>query len=103
MDKMIKVCEIFADKIGLLFNPLKSKLLYYNVDNPNTVYNYYLTLVIFTVRTSIHEKHLCDFINNNIFIFTLCITHKNMYQNGTVQMLIKLMNKTIIYKVKQYK
>ena len=27
MDKMIKVCEIFAEKIGLLFNPLKSKLL----------------------------------------------------------------------------
>ena len=23
MDKLIKVCEIFADKIGLLFNPLK--------------------------------------------------------------------------------
>ena len=27
MVKMIKVCEIFADKIGLLFNPLKSNLL----------------------------------------------------------------------------
>ena len=25
MDKIIKVCEIFVDKIGLLFNPLKSK------------------------------------------------------------------------------
>ena len=24
MDKMIKVCEIFANKIRLLFNPLKS-------------------------------------------------------------------------------
>ena len=38
MDKLIKVCEIFADKIGLLFNPLKSKLLCYNVDNPDTIY-----------------------------------------------------------------
>ena len=38
MDKMIKVCEIFADKIGLLFNPLKLNLLCYNVDNPDTVY-----------------------------------------------------------------
>ena len=37
IDKIIKVCEIFADKIGLLFNPLKSKLCY-NVDNPDTVY-----------------------------------------------------------------
>ena len=37
MDKMIKVCEIFADKIGFLFNTLKSRLLFYNVDNPNTV------------------------------------------------------------------
>ena len=37
MDKIIKVCEIFADKIGLLFNPLKSKLLCYNVDTPDTV------------------------------------------------------------------
>ena len=38
MGKMIKVCEIIADKIGLLFNPVKSKLLCYNVDNPDTVY-----------------------------------------------------------------
>ena len=37
MDKMIKACELFADKIVLLFNPLKSKLLCYNVDNPDTV------------------------------------------------------------------
>ena len=37
MDKMIKLCEIFADKILLFFNPLKSKLLCYNVDNPDTV------------------------------------------------------------------
>ena len=35
MDKMINVCKLFADKIGFLFNPLKSKLLCYNVD---TVY-----------------------------------------------------------------
>ena len=64
MDKMIKVCEIFADKIGLLFNPLKSKLLCYNVDNPDTVY---VTLGNTTVRTSLHEKHLGNFISNNIY------------------------------------
>ena len=49
MDKMIKVCELFADKIGLLFNTLKSKLLCYNMDNPDTVGNT-------TVRISLHEK-----------------------------------------------
>ena len=54
MDKMIKVCEIFADKIGLLFNPLKSKLLCYNVDNPDTVY---VTLGNTMVRASLHDKH----------------------------------------------
>ena len=53
LDKIIKVCEIFADTIGLLFNPLKSQLLCYNVDN--TVY---VTLGNTTVRTSLHEKHL---------------------------------------------
>ena len=42
MDKMIKVCEIFANKIGLLFNLLKSTLLYYNIYDPNTVL--YVTL-----------------------------------------------------------
>ena len=61
---MIKVCEIFPDKIGLLFNPLKSKLLCYNVDNPGTVY---VILANTTVRTSLHEKHLGNFINNNIY------------------------------------
>ena len=55
---MIKVCEIFADKIGLLFNPLKSKLLCYTV---------YVTLGNTTVRTSLHEKHLGNFISNNIY------------------------------------
>ena len=64
MDKMIKVCEIFADKIGLLFNPLKSKLLCYNVDNSDTIY---VTVGNTTVRTSLHEKHLCNFISNNIY------------------------------------
>ena len=64
MDKMIKVCEICVDKIGLLSNPLKSKLLCYNVDTPDTVY------VIFgntMVRISLHEKHLCNFISKNIY------------------------------------
>ena len=37
MYTIIKVSEIFADKIWLLFNSLKSKLLCYNVDNPDTV------------------------------------------------------------------
>ena len=64
MDKMIKVCELFADKIGLLFNSLKSKLLCYNVDNTGTVY---VTLRNTTVRTSLHEKHLGNFISNNIY------------------------------------
>ena len=64
MNTMIKVCEIFADTIGLLFNPLKSKLLFYNVDNPDTVY---VTLLNTTVRTSLHEKHFGNFISNNIY------------------------------------
>ena len=38
MDVIIKVSEIFADKIGLLFNPLISQLLCFNVDDPDTVY-----------------------------------------------------------------
>ena len=53
MDKMIKVCGIFAEKKKLLFNPLKSKLLCYNVDNPDAVY---VTLGNTTVRTSLHES-----------------------------------------------
>ena len=64
MDNMITVCEIFADKIGFLFNPLKSKLLCYNVDYPDTVY---VTLRNTTVRTSLHEKHLGNFIINKIY------------------------------------
>ena len=64
MDKNIEVCEIFADKIGLLFNPLKSKLLCYNVGNSDTVY---VTLGNTTVRTSLHVKHLGNFISSNIY------------------------------------
>ena len=63
MDKMIKVCKIFADKIRLLFNPLKSNLLCYNVDNPDTVY---VTLGNTTVRTSLYVT-LGNFISNNIY------------------------------------
>ena len=64
MDKMIKVCEIFADKIGFLFNTLKSRLLRYNVDNPDTVY---VTLGNTTVKTSLHEKHFHNLISNHIY------------------------------------
>ena len=61
MAKMIKVCEIFAGKIGLL----KSKMLCYNVDNLDTVY--YVTLGNTTVITSLHENHLGNFINNKVY------------------------------------
>ena len=64
MDKIIKVCEMFAEKIGLLFNPLKSKLLSFNVDNTATVY---VTLGNITVRTSLHEKQLGNFTIKNIY------------------------------------
>ena len=60
MDTIIKVGEIFADKIGLLFNLLKSKLLYYNVDN---LYTMYVTLG----NKLEHEKYLDNFITNNIY------------------------------------
>ena len=36
MDTMIKDSAQISDKIGLFLNPLKSKLLCYNVDNPDT-------------------------------------------------------------------
>ena len=70
MDKIIKVCEIFADKIGLSFNPLKSKLLCYNVDNPDTVY---VTLGNTTVRTSLHEKQLGNFIFMIEILRNMCV------------------------------
>ena len=53
MATMIKVCEIFADKIGLLFNPLNSNLLCDNVDNADTVC---VKLGNTTVRTSLNEN-----------------------------------------------
>ena len=75
MDKIIKVCEIFADK--LLFNPLKSsKLLCYNVDNPDITC---VTLGNTTVRSSLYEKHLGNF---------LCITIYNRNINEYVYRLI---------------
>ena len=61
---MIKVCETFADKVGFLFNPLKSKVLCYNVDTPDTVY---VKLGNNTIRTSLYEKHVGNFISNNIY------------------------------------
>ena len=88
MDKMINVCEIFADKIGLLFNPLKSKLLCYNVDNPDTVY---VTLRNTTVRTSLHEKHLGNFISNNIY--------DRILRNMCVDSLVKQMQFYVILDV----
>ena len=78
------VCEIFADKIGLLFNPLISKLLCYNVDNPDIVY---VTLRNTTVRTSLHEKHL-------VTIFMIEIL-RNMY----VDLLVKQMQFYVILDV----
>ena len=40
------------------------KVVMFNVDNPDTVY---VTLGNTTVKTSLHEKHLGNFISNNIY------------------------------------
>ena len=52
MYKMIKVCEIFVIKL----------------DNPDTVY---VTLGNTTVRISLHEMHLGNFISNNIYYINI--------------------------------
>ena len=64
MDKSNTVCEIFAEKIGLLFNPIKSKSLLYKVYDPDTVY---LTSRNTTFENSLHEQHLDNSLSNNIY------------------------------------
>ena len=81
MEKMNKVCEIFADKIGLLFNPLKSKLLCYNVHTPilrlKPVYmkSIWAILLVTIFMIEYIKEYACRFIgktNANLCDFGSC-------------------------------
>ena len=59
--QLLKSVKYWLIKFDYIIIQLKSKLLCYNVANPDIVY---VTLGNTTVRTSLHEKNLGNFISN---------------------------------------
>ena len=61
---MIHICEEYADAYKILYNPKKSKLMYYNV-HPS--YDICITLSGSPVEVVTHETYLGNFIGTNIY------------------------------------
>ena len=64
---MLKLCEKFAIEYDIKFNPIKSKLVCYNVKNIESI-----SVQLFgqTIETADNVKHLGNFISNKIWCKT---------------------------------
>ena len=63
MRQMIVICESFACEYDLLFNPLKSKLMFYNI----TYDDLHVELCSQPVNIVNHETYLGNYIGADIF------------------------------------
>ena len=65
LKKMISVCESYAERHHIIFNPTKSKLLCYNVD-PSSLGPIYMYLNNQSISIISHDKHLGNYITTDI-------------------------------------
>ena len=64
LKKMIIICEKYANSHSITFNPNKSKLLCFNVDDTDVIPQTYLNGEVIPVVDS--DKHLKNYISTNI-------------------------------------
>ena len=64
LKKMIIICEKYANSHSITFNPNKSKLLCFNVDDTDVIPQTYLNGGVIPVVDS--DKHLGNYISTNI-------------------------------------
>ena len=63
LKKMISICETFANKYSISFNPSKSKLLCFNVDSSNVAPVFIIGKRVEVVQSDVH---LGNYISTNI-------------------------------------
>ena len=64
LNAMLKLCEQFAKEYDIKFNPIKSKLVCYNVKHIESIY---VQLFSQTIETVDNVKHLGNFISSKIW------------------------------------
>ena len=79
LKNMLKVCELFAVDYHITFNPIKSKLICYNIDS-STCPPIYLNSQPITILNS--NKHLGNFISSDIQDRNVISSVCNLYQRS---------------------
>ena len=76
---MISVCESYAERHHIIFNPTKSKLLCYNVD-PSSLGPIYLNNQSISIVS--HDKHLGNYISTDIHDRNIIANVCDLYQRS---------------------
>ena len=79
LKKMISVCESYAERHHIIFNPTKSKLLCYNVD-PSSLGPIYLNNQSISIVS--HDKHLGNYISTDIHDRNIIANVCDLYQRS---------------------
>ena len=83
LKKMISVCESYAERYHIAFNPTKSKLICYNID-PSTLGPICLNKQLISIVDN--DKHLGNYISNDIHDRNIVSSVCDLYQrsNSTI-------------------
>ena len=76
----ISVCESYAERHHIIFNPIKSKFLCYNVD-PRSLGPIYLNNQSISIVS--HDKHLGNYISTDIHDRNIIANVCDLYQPST--------------------
>ena len=77
--KMISVCESYAERHHIIFNPTKSKLLCYNVV-PSSLDPIYLNNQSISIVS--HNKHIGNYISTDIHYRNILANVCDLYQHS---------------------
>ena len=85
LKKMISVCESYAERYHITFNPTKSKLICYNID-PSTLGPICLNKQPISISIVDNDKHLGNYISNDIHDRNIVSSVCDLYQrsNSTI-------------------
>ena len=77
---MIIICEKYANSHNITFNPNKSKLLCFNVDDTDVILQTYLNGEVFPVVDP--DKHLGNYVSTNITDRNIIANICGLYQKS---------------------
>ena len=88
LKKMISVCELYALDYHITFNPLKSKLICFNID-PSVLPVIYLNGQPISITSN--DVHLGNYVSSDIYERNIMHSICDLYQGATLLLMIFLL------------